>query len=56
MNKPIIQLYEGTKFYDKFKIGFSDQRINKEEVKIMISFIEKVDDLIWLTLNNKNNV
>lgn len=56
MSKPIIQLYEGIKLYDKFKIGFSDQKINKEEVKIMISFTEKVDDIIWLTVNDKDKV
>lgn len=52
----IIPLYEGIKFCDKFKIGFSDPKINKEEVKIMVSFMEKVDDVIWLMINNKHNV
>lgn len=38
---PVVTLYEGIKFCDKFIIGFSDPKINKEDVKVTVSFTEE---------------
>jgi hypothetical protein len=49
----LVTIYNGVKFSDKFKIGFDSPRINTNDLRIIVSYLEKVDDLIWLQVNNK---
>lgn len=49
-----IVLYDGIKFSDKFKIGFSDAKLNLDKSQIICSFTEKTHDVIWRLLYNKN--
>jgi hypothetical protein len=48
-----VTLYEGIKFCDKFRIGFDGPKINTGDMKIIVSYLEKVDDIIWLLVHDK---
>lgn len=50
-NKSTATLYEGTKFCDRFKIGLSDPKKIVYSIQTVVSFIEKVDDIIWLLVH-----
>jgi hypothetical protein len=52
-NKKTITLYEGIKFCNKFQLSFSNTRINTKTNKVLVSFTEKIDDVIWLYLRSQ---
>jgi hypothetical protein len=48
-----ITLYEGTKISNKFLINFSSDRIKTSSIKVVVTFTEKTDDVIWLYLRTQ---
>jgi hypothetical protein len=48
-----ITLYEGTKISNKFLINFSSNRIKTSSIKVVVTFTEKTDDVIWLYLRTQ---
>ncbi|MGD8399935.1 MAG: hypothetical protein PVH64_03210 [Bacillota bacterium] len=48
-----ITLYEGIKFCDQLQLTFSNTRINTKKIKVLVSFTEKIDDVIWVYLRSQ---
>jgi hypothetical protein len=48
-----ITLYEGIKFCDRLQLTFSSNYINTKKIKVLVSFTEKIDDVIWVYLRSQ---
>jgi hypothetical protein len=52
-NNETITLYEGIKFCNQFELTFSKSQMYKTDIKVLVSFTEKIDDVIWLYLRSQ---
>jgi hypothetical protein len=52
-NDDAITLYEGIKFCNRFQLSFSNSRMNIKQIKVLVSYTEKIDDVIWLYLRSQ---